>query len=294
MPLSSTKVWADSSSSVHTIVHRSPRPAGGEANVAGGPLATYQGYVGLKDWEEKVPVKRLELRDYIEEPQHSADVNQTSMGAVPRLVTPSLAGDSVPSARTADTFPRLVESRAPYSARFSNEVPVAHESRGGDVRGMAHMPPEADDATTSSPRWLPPAIPSETPRARIRRRLPPPGSTPEELGPVGNAVTEGASIPLGLQSPEAPRAELTIRTVRAVSRGQVKSDHTGFRESPRITSQDKAVYAPAQLRPARRTNITCRKRLDELLELPSSGIVATGKHASRAYTAIPGQNLRVE
>lgn len=62
----------------------------------------------------------------------------------------------------------------------------------------------------------------------------------------------------------------------------------------RVTDKDKDRYGNGrQMRPAREMNLSSRKRLNELLQLPSMRIEAGGAHPSRSYGLIPTQNLRV-
>jgi len=63
---------------------------------------------------------------------------------------------------------------------------------------------------------------------------------------------------------------------------------------PRINDKEKALYNSRDLRPARKLNVNSKKRLNELLKLPSLRIEAGDLHPSRQYGIVPSQNLRVD
>jgi len=73
----------------------------------------------------------------------------------------------------------------------------------------------------------------------------------------------------------------------------VRPPKDGRETKRRVVDKDKAQYTGRQMRPMREMNLNSKKRLNELLKLPTMKIEAAEIHPSRNYDVIPTQNLRV-
>lgn len=87
------------------------------------------------------------------------------------------------------------------------------------------------------------------------------------------------------------KVEVYVKKVASNDNGI--SHNSWHEDAPKVASRDLRPYASRDVRHAREKNSTCRNRLNELLALPHVRIGASDKHASKAFEAVPAQNLRV-
>lgn len=246
-----------------------------------------EGAMGLMQSARGSPNRYLPLAEWeaLQDRCKSSSVPRKRHQVQPRDQTPDLVGEVPDAASEAgvSSLPSLPSSWA--------GVPPAleHHWQPSDLAGMR---PSYFGAGDDADLWAAEddafAAPPKRAEGRVRRRLPNLAVVP------GVAGAGGAST--GVRGgDETLQPEITVNKVHLDAPVTWSWVRRG-REKPRVVDKDRAKYPHGQeIRPARLQNLTAKKRLGALLQLPlsQSPIEAGGRHASHVHRLVPPQNLRV-
>jgi len=260
------------------------------------PLANYQPYIGLEEWEnrtrgladEVLPTKRCELRDYFRGEAEDLVLQGVAGGAsaasyegvdafgpirTPLPSSPGLAAGPAFSARLGrpPSSPPLDATSWETAAAGAAAPTSSESSMGGDVK--------------TTPRIL-------APRRRVC--LPKLGRVGPRSFPSASEVHWG-----GVRETAAPihaetlpsHAEPLIKVVHPSAVNGIDYVSPG---APRKVRSSEPHMKGREMRPAREKNTRLSRRLQDLLKCDNVRIGASDKHPSRTFEAVPQQNLRVE
>jgi hypothetical protein len=248
----------------------------------------------LEEWErmkanlakEELPVKRATMRDYaVVDSRPQADV----------LLEPGVAADAMAS--TADMI-GAGGGRYPISSSSPAQGSTSARSREtpkGSVR-VKELPmlagiPVASSVAASRSCGM---VAKQSPRRLVQPRFVE-AASPELQEPP--SPREAAKLQLFGEDVEGCKfdEEANLKITRVKANDLKKSAYAGDgRGRQAMPNKDRQQYGNGtQMRPAREMNRSSKKRLNDLLKLPTMRIEAGAKHSSRTYEIIPSQNLRV-
>lgn len=288
------QVWGDSLATVGMVLNQE-----GKAPQPGDPMSpgvspgtkhfivNYQPYTSLTEWEklksnlarEGLPCKRSEMRDYL-----AVENSPQMVQALPAEIPPYSAS---PSSYSSDgnRSCRLSGQSSCSSARGSQD---AFKAAAGSS-GLRQLPTLRENSLTDGEPPTSSAAPVMLQAASVQGNE----RSAQVAGRLVMQRSPRTEVVGDYPDPGYDEAGMKVSRIKA---NMLKSPRYGrdTEKRTRVADKDKAQYGTgSQMRPAREMNRSSKKRLNELLKLPTMRIEAGEKHPSHSYDLIPTANLRV-